>query len=110
MFGFDIGLPFTKNREKAEMKKVAALQSQQHANKEQRQQGNWESQQRVHEAMQTATKNTKYQPGRNSDRSRFQFEGDEEDEQIENRLDSNLDQISSGLTRLQAMVSKVRLG
>jgi hypothetical protein len=107
MFGFDVGVPFTRSRqEKAEMKKVAALQEQQHASREQKQQGNWESQQRVHDAMRTATKNNKYQPGKSSNRSQYQFEADEEDERIESSLDKNLDAMSSGLTRLQAMVSE----
>ncbi|CAG8525255.1 2328_t:CDS:2, partial [Ambispora leptoticha] len=106
MFGFDISNPFTKGkRERKELERVQAMQEEQRLSREQQRSGNWESQQRINDALkhQPSSKSSGYQQGHSSDRSRFQFEADEEDEQLENQIDNNLDALSSGLDRLNAM-------
>jgi hypothetical protein len=108
MFGFDLSNPFTKGkREAKELARIQAMQEEQRASRENMRAGNWESQQRVNAALKQG-QNTpgSYQPGKSSQayRSKFQFEADDEDNAMEDQLDNNLDQISSGLTRLNAMV------
>lgn len=107
MFGFDISNPFTKGkREAKELARVQAMQEEQRASRENMRVGNWESQQRINAAMKQGQKPSSYQSGKSSqeNRSKFQFEADDEDNKMEDQLDNNLDQISSGLTRLNAMV------
>ncbi|CAG8568688.1 11270_t:CDS:2 [Funneliformis mosseae] len=106
MFGFDVSNPFNKKkREAAELARVQAMQDEQRASREQMRAGNWESQQRINEAMKHGQQPSGYQSGKSSQssRSKFQFEADDEDNQIEDHLDRNLDALSSGLTRLNSM-------
>jgi hypothetical protein len=106
MFGFDVDNPFTKGkREKSEMARVQAMQEEQRASREQMRVGNWETQQRINEALKHGQKPPGYQSGKSSQnsRSKFQFEADDEDNALEDQLDNNLDLISNGLTRLNAM-------
>jgi protein transport protein SEC9 len=111
MFGFDVGNPLTKGkRERAEMARVQAMQEEQRASREQMRVGNWESKQRINEAMKQQ-KPSGYQSGKSSQnsRSKFQFEADDEDNALEDQLDNNLDLISNCLTRLNAMVRVIFL-
>lgn len=106
MFGFDVGNPFTKGkRERAELARVQAMQEEQRGSREQMRMGNWETQQRINEALKQGQNPPGYQPGKSlpSSRSKFQFEADDEDNALEDQLDKNLDLISGGLTRLNAM-------
>ncbi|KAF0456445.1 t-SNARE component Sec9 [Gigaspora margarita] len=106
MFGFDISNPFTKKkREAAELARVQAMQEQQRASREHMRSGNYESQKRINEAIKQSEKHSygsKPSSG-SSGRSKFQFEADEEDNQIEGQLDNNLDMLSHGLNRLNHM-------
>lgn len=107
MFGFDVSNPFTKGkREAKELARVQAMQEEQRASRENMRAGNWESQQRINSALKQVPNPTGYQSGKSSQahRSKFQFEADDEDNAMEDQLDNNLDKISSGLTRLNAMV------
>jgi len=106
MFGFDIENPFTKGKREAnELARVQSMQGEQRASREQMRAGNWESQQRINAALKQGQKPPGYQPGKSTQasRSKFQFEADDEDNALEDQLDSNLDAISVGLTRLNAM-------
>ncbi|CAG8554288.1 23549_t:CDS:2 [Cetraspora pellucida] len=104
MFGFDISNPFTKKkREAAELARVQAMQEQQRASREHMRTGNYESQKRINEAIKQSDKASSRGKPPSSNRSRFQFEADEEDDNIENQLDNNLDMLSHGLTRLNHM-------
>ncbi|CAI2161938.1 15841_t:CDS:2 [Funneliformis geosporum] len=106
MFGFDVSNPFNKKkREAAELARVQAMQAEQRASRENMRAGNWESQQRINEALKHGQQQSGYQSGKSSQssRSKFQFEADDEDDAIEDHLDRNLDALSSGLTRLNAM-------
>ncbi|RIB05931.1 hypothetical protein C2G38_2047200 [Gigaspora rosea] len=107
MFGFDISNPFTKKkREAAELARVQAMQEQQRASREHMRSGNYESQKRINEAIKQSEKHSygssKPSSG-SSGRSKFQFEADEEDNQIEEQLDNNLNMLSHGLNRLNHM-------
>jgi len=105
MFGFDVSNPFTKGkREAKELARVQAMQEEQRTSRENMRAGNWESQQRINSALKQ-TQNHSYQPGKSSKESRgkFQFEADDDDNALEDQLDNNLDLLSSGLTRLNAM-------
>ncbi|CAG8515832.1 12000_t:CDS:2 [Racocetra fulgida] len=96
--------PFTKKkREAAELARVQAMQEQQRASREHMRTGNYESQKRINEAIKQSDKASSRGKTPSSNRSRFQFEADEEDENIENQLDNNLDMLSHGLTRLNHM-------
>ncbi|CAG8780029.1 9354_t:CDS:2, partial [Dentiscutata erythropus] len=107
MFGFDIGNPFTKKkREAAELARVQAMQEQQRASREHLRSGNYDSQKRINEAIKQSDKHSygsKPPSSSGSNRSRFQFEADEEDDQLENQIDNNLDMLSHGLSRLNNM-------
>jgi hypothetical protein len=108
MFGFDVGNPFTKGkRERAELARVQAMQEEQRASREQMRSGNSQSQQRINEALKYGQNPPGYKPGKSSQssRSKFQFEADDEDNAMEDQIDKNLDLISGGLSRLNAMVS-----
>ncbi|CAG8745468.1 13649_t:CDS:2, partial [Acaulospora morrowiae] len=105
MFGFDISNPFTKKkREAAELARLQALQEEQRASRDNVRAANWETQQRVNNAIKQEKAQSKYsQSTTSSNRSKFQFEADEEDDALEDQLDNNLDALSNGLTRLHAM-------
>ncbi|KAG9289262.1 hypothetical protein G9A89_007507 [Geosiphon pyriformis] len=104
MFGFDFSNPLTKgSRRKKELARVAAMHEEQTNSREQMRAGNYESKQRINEAIKTASHSNYIQPGVSSNRSQFQFEADEEDDQLEDQIDNNLDALSSGLNRLNAM-------
>ncbi|SRR6266498_5519300 len=107
MFGFDVGNPFTKKkREASELARVQAMQEEQRSSRDQMRSGNWETQQRINQALKHGQQPSGYQSGKSSQssRSKFQFEADDEDNALEDQLDNNLDALSSGLTRLNAMV------
>ncbi|GBC09570.1 hypothetical protein RclHR1_00090004 [Rhizophagus clarus] len=108
MFGFDVSNPFTKGkREAKELARVQAMQEEQRTSRENMRAGNWESQQRINAALKQGQNQTNYQPGKSSQaqRSKFQFEADDEDNAMEDQIDNNLDKLSVGLTRLNAMAS-----
>ncbi|RHZ69368.1 hypothetical protein Glove_284g101 [Diversispora epigaea] len=112
MFGFDISNPFTKKkREAAELARVQALQEEQRTSRENMRAANWDTQQRVNNVQKQTQQSYAQRPNNSStststsstSRSRFQFEADEEDNQLEDQIDNNLEALSSGLSRLNAM-------
>ncbi|CAJ0758597.1 6011_t:CDS:2, partial [Entrophospora sp. SA101] len=109
MFGFDFNNPFTKKKREAEqLARIQALQEEQRDSREQMRSGNWESKKNIENALKQASNNntmsSHYQPGQSTNRSKYQFEADEEDDRLEDQIDKNLDSLAAGLGTLQAMV------
>lgn len=109
MFGFDFNNPFTKKKREAEqLARIQALQEEQRDSREQMRSGNWESKKNIENALKQANNNntissSHYQPGKSTNRSKYQFEADEEDDKLEDQIDKNLDSLAAGLGTLQAM-------
>ncbi|CAG8746260.1 7769_t:CDS:2 [Gigaspora margarita] len=111
--GFDTNNPFIKKkREAAELARAQAIHEQERASREHMRSGNYESQKRINEPLKQSDKHSHGGPkppsSNSSSRNRFQFEADEEDNQIEDQLDNNVDMISNGLTRLNRMADAAR--
>ncbi|CAJ0917643.1 16975_t:CDS:2 [Entrophospora sp. SA101] len=109
MFGFDFNNPFTKKKREAEqLARIQALQEEQRDSREQMRSGNWESKKNIENALKQASNNntmsSHYQPGQSTNRSKYQFEADEEDDRLEDQIDKNLDSLAAGLGTLQAML------
>ncbi|CAG8846103.1 17367_t:CDS:2, partial [Gigaspora margarita] len=111
--GFDISNPFTKKkREAAELARAQAIHEQERASREHMRSGNYESQKRINEPLKQSDKHSHGGPkppsSNSSSRNRFQFEADDEDNQIEDQLDKNVDMLSNGLTQLKCMAEAAR--
>lgn len=100
--------PFTRN--KRQQRELEALQRDQQEHMEERdriRQFEYESNARMEQAQkrnERVSSNAGYHRGRSeSDRRRYQFEADEEDDAIEDEIDSNLDLLGGATARLKNM-------
>jgi hypothetical protein len=108
MFAVHVANPFTASSRRA--KADEAIINRHHAEREQREssrKAQFDSQQR----MEGAFKDLQVGPGQRpppskanlAERSKYQFEADSEDEEMENEIDSNLDALGHAAGRLNAL-------
>lgn len=102
--------PFTKgSRERKAMDRVQRDHQEHLAERDDIRKFEYDSSVRVEDAHRKANREKGkegYHKGRTqSDRSRYQFEADQEDDDIEDEIDSNLDLLGDATARLRAMAT-----
>lgn len=102
--------PFTKgSRERKAMDKLQRDHQEHMAERDNIRQFEYESSARIEDAYRKATREKGkegFHKGRSqSDRNRYQFEADEEDDAIEDEIDNNLDLLGDATARLRAMAT-----
>lgn len=102
--------PFTKgSRERKDMQRVNRNHAEHMTAREDIRQFEYSSGARIEDAHRKANRLTAkegFHKGRSqSDRNRYQFEADGEDDAIEDEIDSNLDLLGDATTRLRAMAT-----
>lgn len=100
--------PFTRSkREQRELERLRQDQAEHMAEREEIRQFEYESNARLEQAQRRSERvsaNAGFRRGRTeSDRRKYQFEADEEDDAVEDEIDENLDGISDFTARLKNM-------
>jgi hypothetical protein len=104
--------PFTKgSRERKAMEKIKRDHAEHMNEREDIRQFEYNSSVRIEDAQRKANREIAregFHKGRSqADRNRYQFEADEEDDAIEDEIDSNLDLLGDATARLRAMATSM---
>lgn len=105
MFAVHVSNPFgAKRRLQEKEERMKADKRMEQANREGRRQTAYDSQQRVQSGLtQKSELAQKYKPRNMTERSKYQFEADSEDEAMEDEIDNNLNGISQATGRLKKL-------